>query len=83
MGFAAQATYWSAVDLHKAVMTTICEALCRPLQGTHPEEVTALDAKADLLTAGVAVHDYAKVVEERESQLGVRGKPVGSGQTSG
>ena len=25
MGFAAQATYWSAVDLHKAVMKTICE----------------------------------------------------------
>ena len=52
MGFAAQATYWSAVDLHKAFMTTICEALGRPLQGAHPEEVTALAAKADLLTAG-------------------------------
>ena len=33
MGFAAQVTYWSAVDLHKAVMTTFCEALGRPLQG--------------------------------------------------
>ena len=52
MGFAAQATYLSAVDLHKAVMTTICGALGRPLQGAHPEEVTALAAKADLLTAG-------------------------------
>ena len=31
MGFAAQAPYWSAVDLHKAVMTSICEALNRPL----------------------------------------------------
>ena len=50
MGFAAQATYWSAVNLHKAVMTTICGALGRPLQGAHPEEVTALAAKADLLT---------------------------------
>ena len=36
MGFAAQATYWSAVDLRKAVMTTVCEALGRPLQGAHP-----------------------------------------------
>ena len=36
MGFAAQAPYWSAVDLHKAVMTNICEALGRPLQGAHP-----------------------------------------------
>ena len=33
VGFTPQATYWSAVDLHKAVMTTICEALGRPLQG--------------------------------------------------
>ena len=39
MGFAAQATYWSAVDLHKAVMTSICEALNRP------QETTALAAK--------------------------------------
>ena len=31
IGFAAQATFWSAVDLHKAVMTTICEALGRLL----------------------------------------------------
>ena len=37
--------YWSAVDLHEAVMTTTCEALGRPLQGAHPEEVTALAAK--------------------------------------
>ena len=72
MGFAAQATWWSAVDLHKAAMTTICEALGRPLQGAHPEEMTALAAKADLLMARVAVGDHAKV----------RGKSVGSGQTS-
>ena len=37
-GFAAQATYWSAVDLHTAVVTGICEALRRPLQAAHPEE---------------------------------------------
>ena len=68
----AQRTWWSAVDLHKAAMTTICEALGRPLQGAHPEEMTALAAKADLLMARVAVGDHAKV----------RGKSVGSGQTS-
>ena len=57
MGSAAQATYWSAVDLHKAVMTNICEALNRTLRGAHPEVTTALAAKADLLVAGVAVDD--------------------------
>ena len=31
-GFAAQATYWSAVDLHKAAMTSMCEALNRPIR---------------------------------------------------
>ena len=67
MGFAAQATYWSAVDLHKAVMTSICEALDRPLQGAHPEETTALAAKADLLMAGVAVDDYAKVMVQNDA----------------
>ena len=66
MGFAAQATF----DLHKAVMTT--------LQGAHPGEVTALSAKADLLTAGLR-QGYCRA----RSQLGVRGKPVGSGQTGG
>ena len=44
----------SAVDLHKAVMTSICEALGRPLRRAHPEETTALAAKADLLMAVVA-----------------------------
>ena len=61
-GFAAQATYWSAVDLHKAVTTNICEALDRPLQSAHPEEMTALAAKADLPMAGVAVDEYARVI---------------------
>ena len=53
MGFAAQATYWSAVDLHKAVMTSMCVALDRPQRGAHLEETTALAAKADLLMAGL------------------------------
>ena len=53
MGFAAQATCWSAVDLHKAVMPSICEALDRPLEGVHPEETTALASKADMLLAGL------------------------------
>ena len=53
IGFAVQATYWSAVHLHTAVMTTVCEALDRPLQGAHPEEMTALAAEAVLLMPGV------------------------------
>ena len=69
MGFAAQATNWSSVDLHKAFMTTMCEALGSPRQGAHPEEVTALASKADLLTAGVAVDDYAKVMVEHAVDL--------------
>ena len=52
MGFAAQATYWSAVDLHKAFMSNICAALNRPLREPHPEEAIVLAAKADLLVAG-------------------------------
>ena len=75
MGFAAQATYWSAVDLHKAVMPIICEALDRPLQGRHPEETTALAAKADLLPVGVAVDDYAKVMVEHEASLVYEASP--------
>ena len=66
MDFAAQATYWSAVDLHKAVMSNICDALDRPPQGMHPEETTALAAKADLQATGVAVDEYAKVTIENE-----------------
>ena len=69
MGFVAQATCWSAVDLRKAVVTNICEALDRPLQGAHPEEMTALAAKADLLMAGFAVDDFAKVMAEHEASL--------------
>ena len=67
MGFAAQATYWSAVDLHKAVMTSICEALTRPLRGAHPVETPALAAKADLLVAGVAVDEYSRVMVENDA----------------
>ena len=40
MGFAAQATYWSAVNLHKAVMTSIFELLNRPTREPHPEVAT-------------------------------------------
>ena len=35
MGFAAQATFWSAVDLLSAVMPRVCEALGRPIFGLH------------------------------------------------
>ena len=45
MGYAAQATYWSAVDLHEAVMSNICDALKRPLREPHPEDATALGRK--------------------------------------
>ena len=38
-----------------------------------------MEAKADLLTTGVAVDDYAKVMVEHEASF----KNVGSGQTSG
>ena len=67
MGFAAQGTYWSAVDLHKAVITSICEALDRPLQGMHPEKTTAMSAKADLLMVGGVVDDYAIVMVENDA----------------
>ena len=53
----------------RLLWTTICGALGRPLQGAHPDEVTALAAKADLLTAGVAVDDHAKVTVEHEASL--------------
>ena len=46
MGFAAQATYWSAV------MTNLCEALNRPMLEAHPEVAGALAAKTDLLLSG-------------------------------
>ena len=52
MSYAAQATHWSAVDLHKAVMSNIFVALRRPLREPHPEEATVLAAKADLLATG-------------------------------
>ena len=64
MGYAAQATYWSAVDVHKAVISNICVALWRPLREPHPEEATAVAAKADLL---VVVDEYARVMVESEA----------------
>ena len=48
-------------------MTSIFEALNRPLRGMHPEETTALAAKADLRLAGVAVDDYARVMVETDA----------------
>ena len=74
-GFAAQATYRSAVDLHKAVMTSICDALDRPLRCAHREETTALSAKADLLMAGVAVYDYARVMVENDASIVCEASP--------
>ena len=69
MGFTAQATYWSAVDLHKAVMPRICEALNRPIREPHPDVANALAAKVDLLLSGVAVDEHARVaVETRPSK---------------
>ena len=41
----------------------------------HPEEVAALAEKADLLTAGVAVDDCAKVVVEHEASLVCEASP--------
>ena len=67
MGFAAQATYWSAVDLHKAVMPRICEALNRPIREPHPDVENALAAKVDLLLSGVAVDEHARVAVENEA----------------
>ena len=37
LGFTAQATFWSAVDLHLAVMPRMCDALGRPIVGDHPD----------------------------------------------
>ena len=67
MGSAAQATYWSAVDLHREVMTNMCEALNRPIREMHPEIAAALAAKADLLVVGVAVDEYARVLVENDA----------------
>ena len=66
MGVAAQATYKSTVDLHKAVMSNICVALRRPLREPYPEEASALAAKADLPAMGVAVDEYARVKRAAE-----------------
>ena len=61
-------------------MTTLCEVLNRPLRGAHPEEMTALCAKADLLMAGVAVDDYAKVVVEYDASLVHEASPRAAGK---
>ena len=52
LGFAAQATFWSVVDLNLAVMPRTCEALGRPFVGHHPDcellAVVAVDLKANV-----------------------------------
>ena len=67
MGFTAQATYWSAVDLRKAVMQRICEASNTPVREPHPDVANALAAKVDLLLSGVAVDEHATVAVENEA----------------
>ena len=61
MGFVAQATCWSAVDLHKAVRTNIYEALNRPIRETHPQVACALSLQPDLLLSGVAVGELRRL----------------------
>ena len=45
MVFTGQATFWSAVDLHLAVMPRICDALGRLIVGRHPESGTGPDGE--------------------------------------
>ena len=59
-GFAAQATYSIAYDMHMAVLPKICEKLHHPLEEEHPEE-RANDATSALLLCGVAVDRQARV----------------------
>ena len=59
--YGAQATYKSAIDLHKAATPNICGALHRPLLERQLEVTFALAVKADLPTAAVAVDDHAMV----------------------
>ena len=67
MGFAEQATNWAAIDLHKAVMPRICEALHRPIREVHPDVANAMAAKTDLLLSGVAVDEFARVTIKSEA----------------
>ena len=67
MGFAAQATYWSTADLHKAVMPSICEAFNRPIREPHLDCANAPAAKVDLLLSGVAVDRHARFTTENEA----------------
>ena len=77
MGFTAQATYWSAVDLRKAVMQRICEASNRPVHEPHPDVANALAAKVDLLLSGVAVDEHAGVAVENEAIKAYEASPWG------
>ena len=64
MAFAAQATY---CRLLTCTRPNTCVALNRPLREPHPEETTALAAKADLVVTGVAVDEHARAVVENEA----------------
>ena len=48
-------------------MSSICVALNRPLREPHPEEATALAAKADLVVAGVAVDEHTRAMVENDA----------------
>ena len=75
LGFAAQATYWSAVELHMAIMPNMCCALHRQHSERHLEETLALAAKTALPTAGVAVDDHAVVQLECDARKVLESSP--------
>ena len=51
LGFSAQSTYWSAIDLHTAVMPNVCGALNRPHSEKHPVESLAFTVPGRLLSS--------------------------------
>ena len=75
LGFAAQATYWSAVELHKAIMSNMCSSLHSQHSERHLEETLALAAKTALLTNGVAVDDHAVVQLECDARKVLESSP--------
>ena len=56
-------------------MSTVCEALDRPLHRAHLEETTALAAKADLLMSGIAVDVHARVMVEHDPSMVYEASP--------
>ena len=63
-----------------AVTSNICDALNRPLREPHPEEATALAAKAEMLATLVAVDEYARVTTEKEASKLYEASPWRGGQ---